>query len=344
MLYNISRSKKHPKMADNRESQSDSCQDLPQVLVLEPPPILQHYPNYFSNKFQLLKAWDYSLPLNQFLATQAQSVRALLSPGRYPLNQDILRLIPSLQLIVTTSAGLNHIDLPECRRRGISIANAGNVFTEDSADLGVALLIDVLRKITAADGYVRQGLWAKKGDFPLGSKLGGKRVGIVGLGNIGMEVAKRLRAFGSKILYTSRKEKPHVSYAYYSNVYDLATESDALIICCGLTDETRNIINKPVMEALGKDGVIVNIGRGGIVNEKELIECLVEGKIGGAGLDVFEKEPNVPEELLTMENVVLSPHRAVHTPESLISMCEHVARNLEAFFSNKPLISLVLDL
>lgn len=159
-------------MADRSESQSNSCQDLPLLLVLEQPPILKQYPNYFSEKFQLIKAWDSSLPLNHFLATQAQSVRALLTPGRYPLTQDILRLIPSLQLIVTTSAGLNHIDLPECRRRGIAIANAGNVFTEDSADLGVALLIDVLRKITAADGYVRQGFWARKGDFPLGSKVG----------------------------------------------------------------------------------------------------------------------------------------------------------------------------
>lgn len=158
-----------------------------------------------------------------------------------------------------------------------------------------------------------------------------------------MEVAKRLESFGCEIFYTSRKEKPSVSYPYYSNVYDLATESCALIICCGLTEETRNMINKPVMEALGKDGVLVNIGRGGIINEKELVECLVEGKIGGAGLDVFEKEPDVPEEFLTMENVVLSPHRAVRTPESLISMCEHVAGNLEAFFSNRPLISPVMD-
>lgn len=173
--------------------------------------------------------------------------------------------------------------------------------------------------------------------------MGGKRIGIVGLGRIGLEVAKRLKAFGCEILYNSRKQKPFVSYPYYSSVCDLANETDALIICCGLTDQTRNLINKPVMKALGKKGVIVNVGRGGIINEKELVQCLVEGKIGGAGLDVFENEPLVPQELFTIENVVLSPHRAISTPESVWSICEVLVGNLENFFSNKPLISQVLN-
>ncbi|KAF3442266.1 hypothetical protein FNV43_RR16182 [Rhamnella rubrinervis] len=327
----------------HQESHVYSSQDLPQVLVLEPPPILKHYSGYFSDKFDLLKAWESSLPLNQFLATHARSARALLSPGRYPLTADILQLLPSLKLIVTTSVGLNHIDLPECRRRGIAIADAGNVYNADVADLAVGLLIDVWRKISGADGYVRRGLWATNGGFPLGSKLGGKRVGIVGLGSIGLEVAKRLEVFGCEILYNSRKKKPFVSYPYYSNVCDLASEADVLIICCGLSDQTRNMINKPVMKALGKKGVIVNVGRGRIINEKELVQFLVEGEIGGAGLDVFENEPLVPQELFTLQNVVLSPHMAMFTPESLWSICEVLVGNLENFFSNKPLISQVMD-
>lgn len=163
------------------------------------------------------------------------------------------------------------------------------------------------------------------------------------MGRIGLEVAKRLEAFGCKILYNSRRQKPFLAYPFYSNLCDLAAESDAIIICCGLTNQTRHMVKKPVMTALGKEGVIVNVGRGGVINEKELVQCLVEGEIGGAGLDVFENEPDVPEELLTMENVVLSPHRAVHTSETLLSTCELVAENFEAFFSNRPLVSPIMD-
>lgn len=167
----------------------------------------------------------------------------------------------------------------------------------------------------------------------------GKRVGIVGLGRIGLEVAKRLEAFGCIVLYNSRKEKPSVSYPFYSDPRDLATNSDALVICCGLTDETRHMINKNVMLALGKDGVIVNIGRGPIIDEKVMVQLLVKGELGGAGLDVLENEPSVPMELLGLDNVVITPHCAVHTPESFLDLCELVVGNLEALFSNRPLLS-----
>lgn len=217
------------------------------------------------------------------------------------------------------------------------------MFSEDVADMAVALLIDVLRKVSAADRYVRQRLWATKGDFPLGSKLGGKRIGIVGLGSIGFQVAKRLEAFGCSILYNSRKEKEFVSYPFYTNVCELAANSDALIISCGLTEQTRHMINREVLLALGKEGVIVNIGRGAIIDEKELVQCLVQGEIGGAGLDVFENEPNAPKELFALDNVVLAPHMAVFTPESFKALCDIMIGNLEAFFSNKPLLSPVMN-
>ncbi|KAF7847275.1 hypothetical protein BT93_L3131 [Corymbia citriodora subsp. variegata] len=163
------------------------------------------------------------------------------------------------------------------------------------------------------------------------------------MGRIGQEVAKRLEAFGCAISYQSRKKKPYVSYPFYSNVYELATNCDALIICCGLTEQTHHMINREVLLALGKEGVIVNIGRGSIIDEKEMVQLLVQGELGGAGLDVFENEPSVPEELLALDNVVLSPHRAVYTPETLTDLCDLVVGNLEAFFSNKPLLSSVLD-
>jgi hydroxypyruvate reductase 2 len=134
-----------------------------------------------------------------------------------------------------------------------------------------------------------------------------------------------------------------VSYPFYTNVCELAANSDALIICCGLTDQTRHMINREVLLALGKEGVIVNIGRGAIIDEKEMVQCLAEGEIGGAGLDVFENEPNVPKEFFALDNVVLEPHLAVFTPESFKALRDLMIGNLEAFFSNKPLLSAAID-
>lgn len=178
-------------------------------------------------------------------------------------------------------------------------------------------------------------------------KLGGKRVGIVGLGRIGLEVAKRLEAFNCKISYQSRRQKKNqevASYTFYGDVVELASDSDILIICCSLNEQTHHLINKKVLVALGKTGIIINVGRGGIIDEKELVQCLLEGDIGGAGLDVFENEPFVPKELFGLDNVVLSGHCGVYTEESYMDMYELLIGNLNAFFSNKPLITPLPDL
>ncbi|KAG2677453.1 hypothetical protein I3843_12G100300 [Carya illinoinensis] len=278
-------------------------------------------------------------PHQDFLSRHAPSIRALITVGPTPVNADLLDLLPSLRLVVGSSAGVDHIDLNECRRRGIAVTNAGSAFSEDVADYAVALLLDVFRRISAADRFVRSGSWPRKPEYPLGFKLGGKRVGIVGLGSIGSEVAKRLVAFGCRIAYNSRNKKPSAPYTYHANVCDLAVNSDVIVVCCALTKETHHIINKDVMTALGKGGVIINVGRGALVDEKELVQYLTRGEIGGAGLDVFEKEPDVPKELFTLDNVVLSPHRAVLTPESFEAVREVMTANLNAFFSDKPLLS-----
>lgn len=267
------------------------------------------------------------------------SARALLCVGPSPLRKDTLDCLPSLECVVTACVGFDHIDLSECRHRGISVANVGDIFSDDVADCAVGLLIDVLRKISAAHRFVRAGSWSDLSMFPLGSTLGGKRVGIVGLGSIGSRIARRLVSFGCSIAYNSRQKNPSVSFPYYASVYDLALDSDMLILCCSLTEQTHHMINENVLTALGKKGVIINVGRGALINEKELVQFLVEGKIGGAGLDVFENEPNVPKELFDLDNVVLSPHGAIFTPESVKASEDIVIANLEAFFSNEPLIT-----
>ncbi|KVH89165.1 D-isomer specific 2-hydroxyacid dehydrogenase, catalytic domain-containing protein [Cynara cardunculus var. scolymus] len=312
--------------------------DLPSVLLLRQPFVFKVYERQFSEKFRFLKPWESSLPLHQFLSTHAASVQAAFFSAGRPITTDILQNLPELRFIMTSSAGLDHIDLNECKRRGIKVANAGSIFSEDVADTAVGLLIDVLRRVSAANWFVKAGLWQQKGDYPLGHKLGGKRVGVVGMGSIGLNVAKKLNTFGCIISYNSRKKKPHVTFPFYPNIQELAANCEIIIICCALMDQTRHMIDKNVMMALGKEGIIVNVARGAIINEKELVQCLLKGEIAGAGLDVFENEPNVPEELFHLDNVVMTPHNAVMTEESMNNLYEIVIGNLEAFFSNKPLI------
>lgn len=315
----------------------------PVLLVGLPRSALRPFFPKLLSKFKIISSFDSpATPLHEFLTTQAQSVRVLLSvsgAGNTLIDTQLLNCIPSLKCIVNAGVGLDHVDMSECKRRGVTVANAGNVFSEDVADYAVSLLLDVLRRVSASDRYVRSGSWPLKGDFPLAHKVGGKRVGIIGLGSIGSEVAKRLEAFGCSIAYNSRKKKDAVSFPYFANVTDLAANSDVLILCCALTDETHHIINKDVLSALGKDGIVINIGRGSLIDEKELVHSLVRGETGGAGLDVFENEPAVPQELFKLDNVVMTPHHAVCTPESFSALQDLTVANLEAFFSNKPLLS-----
>lgn len=174
------------------------------------------------------------------------------------------------------------------------------------------------------------------------SQFSGKSIGIVGLGRIGSAIAKRAEAFGCSISYHSRSEKPEVNYKYYSDIIDLATNSEVLFVACSLTEETHHIIDRRVIDALGPKGVIINIGRGAHIDEPELVSALREHRLAGAGLDVFEHEPDVPEELLGLENVVLQPHVGSDTVETSIAMSDLVIENLEAYFNHKPVSTPVI--
>ncbi|KAL0329693.1 UNVERIFIED_CONTAM: Glyoxylate/hydroxypyruvate reductase HPR3 [Sesamum radiatum] len=238
-------------------------------------------------------------PPDPSFPTLSKSARVMLCVGPKPVTSEDLDRYPSLEYILGTSAGINNFDLAACRRRVIRLTSAGDVFSVDVADYAVGLAIDVLRRVSAADRFVRAGSWPVQNEYTLGSKVSGKRVGIVGLGSIGSRVAKRFEAFGAALPTTQG--------------------------------------SKSLTSALGKTGVIVNVGRGPLIDEKELVELLVRGEIGGAGLDVFENEPHVPEPLFGLDNVVLSPHKAVLTLDSFAALEELIFSNLEAFFSNQPL-------
>ncbi|CAJ1949916.1 unnamed protein product [Sphenostylis stenocarpa] len=332
-------------MAEEANNCSNHLQDLPKVLVLGPPLSFQFLQPLYSHKFNFLKPHLSDFSLQHFINHHhPPSILAILCGTKFSVTADVLRLLPSLRLVLTASAGTDHIDLSDCRRCGIQVTGVGALFSEDVADMAVALLVDGMRKISEADRWLRKNNrdntpWDL---FPLGSKLSGKRVGIVGLGSIGMEVVKRLESFGCIISYNSKHKKATVSYPFYDSVVELATNCDVLVLCCALNEQTKHIINREVILALGKGGFIVNVGRGGLIDETELVKCLMEGEIGGAGFDVFENEPHVPKELFKMDNVVLSPHSAAITVESFMDVCELIGGNLEAFFSNKPLLTSVM--
>ncbi|KAF7013180.1 unnamed protein product [Triticum aestivum] len=306
--------------------------DASKPVVLLADPIIPEFELELSARYSLL-------PLADVDADTAASARALLTVELPAVSAELMGALPKLELVLASSVGVDHVDLAACRRRRIAVTNAGDAFSDDAADYGVGLVIAALRRVAAADAYVRRGGWPAGGDYPLATKVSGKRVGIVGLGNIGSRIARRLAAFGCAVSYNSRSPKPSAPYEFVPAVRDIAAGSDVLVLSCALTEETRHVVNREVMEALGKAGVLVNVGRGGLVDEPELVRCLQEGVIGGAGLDVFESEPDVPPELFSMDNVVLSAHRAVATPESIRGTIELVAANLDAFFAGKPLLS-----
>ncbi|KAK7390070.1 hypothetical protein VNO78_25369 [Psophocarpus tetragonolobus] len=320
---------------------------LQPLLVLGPPLILPILEAQYFHKYSFLKAFSSELPLHQFLSKQnvdPSSIQAILCNPLQQVSADVLRLLPSVSIIVTTSAGTDHIDLAQCSCLGIQVVCVPGDQADDVADMAIGLLIDVMMKISAAYRHFSKWGPSRPSNLYFGSKLKGRRVGIVGLGKIGKKVAKRLEALDCRIMYHSRNEKPFITYPFYSNVVDLARNSDVLVLCCPLNEQTRRIVNREVMLTLGKDGVIVNVGRGALIDEKELVRCLMEGEIRGAGLDVFENEPTVPKELFPLDNVVLSPHAATLTSDNFTEVCELAAEALEVFFSSKlPSVPLLDD-
>ncbi|XVF74573.1 hypothetical protein PTKIN_Ptkin13bG0120600 [Pterospermum kingtungense] len=308
--------------------------------VLMACPMNSYLEQQLDKRFNLFRFW--TVPdKSSFLATHKDSIRAVVGNVAAGADAELIEALPKLEIVSSFSVGLDKIDLAKCKENGIRVTNTPDVLTEDVADLAIGLMLAVLRKLCESDRYVRSGKW-KKGDYKLTTKFTGKRVGIIGLGRIGVAVAKRAEAFSCPISYYSRTEKPEIKYKYYPSVVELAANCDILVVACALTAETCHIVNREVIDALGPKGVLINVGRGPHVDEPELVSALVERRLGGAGLDVFEHEPEVPEELFGLDNVVLLPHVGSGTVETRQAMADLVVGNLEAHFSNKPLITPVV--
>lgn len=303
-------------------------------------PMSSYLENELQKRFNLVRFWN-SPEKSVFLENHRNSIRAVVGNASAGADAQLIDDLPKLEIVSSFSVGLDKIDLGKCKEKGIRVTNTPDVLTEDVADLAIGLILALLRRLCECDRYVRSGKW-KEGDFQLTTKFSGKSVGIIGLGRIGTAIAKRAEAFSCPINYYSRTVKTDVAYKYYPTVLDLAKNSDILVVACPLTDKTKHIVNRQVMDALGAKGVLINIGRGPHVDEQELVKALTEGRLGGAALDVFEQEPHVPEELFALENVVLLPHVGSGTVETRNAMADLVVGNLEAHFNGKPLLTPVV--
>jgi hydroxypyruvate reductase len=261
-------------------------------------------------------------------------IRGVASNGMAGLSRAQIALMPRLEICAINGVGLETTDLETCRARGITVTIAP-VLYDDVADLAIALALAACRRVAQGDRFVRAGRWEKE-RLPLGRKLTGMRAGIVGLGRIGTEVAARLAAFRTTIAYADPVARD-VPYRRYPDAESLARDSDILFLCAagGAKGTRPPIVGRAVLDALGPRGVFVNIARGWIVDEAALVAALAEGRLGAAGLDVFHDEPHVPETLRTLDNVVLTPHIASSTEETMRAMGECVVGNLVSWFAGK---------
>ena len=275
-----------------------------------------------------------------FLAGIKDRVRAIVTgPGR--VDAALMDALPKTEIIATQSVGTDHIDLDAAKARKIAVTNTPDVLTDDVADLAMALVLAVARRIVVGDRFVREGKWLKA-NLPLATKVGGATMGVVGLGRIGQAIAKRAEAFGMKLAYHGPRAKSGVPYRFYENLAEMAGAVDYLMVSCPGGAGTRGLVSAEVLRALGPKGVVVNISRGTVIDEAAMVEMLRGGQLGGAGLDVFVDEPRVPEALLGLENVVLQPHVGSATHATRGAMGQLVIDNLKAHFAGKTLLTPVV--
>ncbi len=310
----------------------------PAVLVVGelPPKIMQA----LDDAYILHRYWTFE-DKKKGLAAVADSVRGIATTGHYGASREMIFALPNLEIISSFGVGTDAIDIPAASERGVPVTNTPDVLTDDVANTAVMVLLAVSRDLVQADRYVRAGKWASDGNMPLTRAVRGKTVGIIGLGRIGADIARKLDVFGVKIVWHGPRPKPDVSYKYYDDVVRMAAEADYLVVACPGGASTHHVVNAEVLKALGPQGSLINISRGSCVDEDALVAAVKNGAIGWAGLDVFAKEPHVPAELVASDRTVLLPHVGSATEETRAAMGNLVIENLALHFAGKPLVTQV---
>ncbi|SFV28154.1 Lactate dehydrogenase [Devosia crocina] len=273
-----------------------------------------------------------------WLAENGARIRAHAGAG---VQAGLMDTLPNLEIIASFGVGYDTIDTAAAKARDIRVTNTPDVLNDAVAELTIGLMISLARRIPQSDQFVRQGKWPG-GNFGLFSELTGKTLGILGLGRIGKEIATRAQAMKMRVVYHGRNQQAGVPHIFYSNLEDMARDSDWLVLIAPGGKETEGIVSREVLEALGPKGMLVNVARGTLVDEPAMVELLTNGGLGGAALDVFKNEPEVPEALLGLDNVVLSPHQGSATHQTRDAMGALLVANLDRHFAGEPLISAVV--
>ena len=308
----------------------------PEVLQLSP--ILIPEINTRLNELFTVRRYFEQDDKSAYLLEHGAHIRGVITGGHTGISQALMAQLPKLEVVAVNGVGTDAVDLAYARDRGIRVTATIGALTEDVADLAVGLLIAVCRGLCTGDRYVRSGQWPHSATplspLPLARQVFGMRIGIVGMGRVGRAVATRLAAFGCTISYTDLHPMSDVTHTFIADLKELASASDALILAAA-ADQAEAIIDAHVLHALGKGGYLINVARGKLVNEADLVAALAAGDIAGAGLDVFVDEPNVPDTLFGNEQVVLQPHRASATLQTRTRMGEMVVASLMDSFVGK---------
>ena len=271
-------------------------------------------------------------------AAAAHRIKAMAAGGESRVPGELIKQLPALKMISVMGVGYDGVDVPAAKAQGAVVTHTPDVLNDDVADTAIGLMLCASRQLPAADRYVRSGDWAAKGAMPLARKMSGARLGVVGMGRIGQAIAQRALAFGMSVAYHTRTAKPELLYRYVPTLLQLAADCDFLVVITPGGAATRKMVNAEVLAALGKgrgEGILVNVARGSVVDEAALINALERGVIAGAGLDVFENEPQVPERLRALQHVVLAPHIGSATGATRAAMADLAVSNLEAFFAGQ---------
>lgn len=307
------------------------------ILVLKPllPPEMKR----LEERFHVVRLYNESDPEAALQAAREDVVGIVSAAGSKGVRRHLIEALPNLEIISQFGVGVDNIDIDAAASRNIAVTNTPDVLTEDTADIAVSLLLALSRRICEGDMFVRVGKWASGAPFPLGVTPKGKTVGIIGLGRIGKAIAKRLVAFDMRIVYHGRRQKADLAWPFYRDLEQMAEDCDYLVCAVPGGNDTYHIVNDRVLNALGPKGYLINIARGSVVDQDALVTALTNKVIAGAGLDVYDNEPIVPDALKAMDNVVLLPHIGSATVETRTVMGEIVLANLEAHFAGKPLIT-----
>lgn len=286
--------------------------------------------------FDVIRLWKEADP-ESAIHENSRDIRAVLSTYNSPkVSRSLMEALPNLELIVQYGVGYDNIDIEAAKSYQITVTNTPDLVTEDTADIALSLMLCAARRIVEGDMYIRVGKWAGgNSQFPYGTSMADKTVGIAGMGRIGCAIAKRSEAFGMNVIYNGPGEKHDLDYQYFPDIKEMAASCDFLVVACPGGPETENLIDLEVLQSLGRSGFLINIARGSVVNEKDLLIALSSKYIAGAGLDVFKNEPNVPCELFSMDNVVLLPHIGTLTVETRSKMGQLCINNLMAYFEGK---------